>query len=168
MSDLHKIWLTLSKTSPLTARTLETLIRLATAHAKARLSANVDERDALAAEEILRFALFKEVLKPERRKKRKLNNGQPGEGEGSSDEEIGEGEEEDEVRADAVTSTQRDRAREKNQRLDAAGPSQPRPAAARQDEDVDMAMTDEIATSELASERLVFTPAAGQVAMLTT
>ncbi|CAD6577009.1 MAG: MCM DNA helicase complex subunit [Tremellales sp. Tagirdzhanova-0007] len=142
------------RTSPLTARTLETLIRLATAHAKARLSANVDERDALAAEEILRFALFKEVLKPERRKKRKLNNGQPGEGEGSSDEEIGEGEEEDEVRADAVTSTQRDRAREKNQRLDAAGPSQPRPAAARQDEDVDMAMTDEIATSELASERL--------------
>lgn len=50
------------RTSPLTARTLETLIRLATAHAKSRLSNRVEERDAEAAEEILRFALFKEVL----------------------------------------------------------------------------------------------------------
>ncbi|KAL8287393.1 hypothetical protein RQP46_003251 [Phenoliferia psychrophenolica] len=51
------------RTSPLTARTLETLIRLSTAHAKARLSSTVDEKDAHAAEEILRFALFKEVVK---------------------------------------------------------------------------------------------------------
>lgn len=65
----------LTQTSPLTARTLETLIRLSTAHAKARLSKSVDERDALAAEEILRFALFKEVLKPVKHKKRKLNDG---------------------------------------------------------------------------------------------
>ena len=50
------------RTSPLTARTLETLIRLATAHAKSRLSSKVEERDAEAAEEILRFALFKEVV----------------------------------------------------------------------------------------------------------
>lgn len=61
-----------AQTSPLTARTLETLIRLSTAHAKARLSATVDEKDAHAAEEILRFALFKEVVKvakdPKRRK----------------------------------------------------------------------------------------------------
>ncbi|KAJ7630534.1 MCM2/3/5 family-domain-containing protein [Roridomyces roridus] len=63
------------RTSPLTARTLETLIRLATAHAKARLSQNVDEADAREAEAIMRFALFKEVPKRERRKKRKLNTG---------------------------------------------------------------------------------------------
>ncbi|KAJ7071448.1 ATP dependent DNA helicase [Mycena amicta] len=48
------------KTSPLTARTLETLIRLATAHAKARLSPNVELTDAVEAEAIMRFALFKE------------------------------------------------------------------------------------------------------------
>ena len=59
----------------MTARTLETLIRLSTAHAKARLPPRIQQKDALAAEEILQFALFKEVLKRPRRKKRKLNNG---------------------------------------------------------------------------------------------
>ena len=59
------------KTSPMTARTLETLIRLASAHAKARLSNRVEEKDAEIAEGILRFALFKEVVEDERRKRRK-------------------------------------------------------------------------------------------------
>ncbi|KAI9816225.1 MAG: MCM DNA helicase complex subunit [Pycnora praestabilis] len=67
------------KTSPMTARTLETLIRLSTAHAKARLSSRVEERDALAAESILRFALFKEVVEDERRKRRKVSRGVPDE-----------------------------------------------------------------------------------------
>jgi len=132
----------------LTARTLETLIRLATAHAKARLSPNVDERDALAAEEILRFALFKEVLKPERRKKRKLNNGQPVDGEGSSDEEDVEGEEEEET---GVTVSQRERAREKNQRLDRAGPSRPAPGPAV-DEDAEMGEEALTAEEEISGE----------------
>ncbi|KAG6814038.1 hypothetical protein H0H92_003888 [Tricholoma furcatifolium] len=77
------------KTSPLTARTLETLIRLATAHAKARLSPKVEEADAQQAEEIMRFALFKEVPKRQRRKKRKLNDGgaaRKGEAQGSEEE----------------------------------------------------------------------------------
>jgi DNA replication licensing factor MCM3 len=48
----------------------------------------------MAAEEILKFALFKEVLKPERRKRRKLNTGAAGAGaqtddEDASDEEMG-------------------------------------------------------------------------------
>jgi len=51
------------------------LIRLATAHAKARLSPKVESVDAKQAEEIMRFALFREVPKRQRRKKRKLNNG---------------------------------------------------------------------------------------------
>ncbi|KAL0638141.1 MCM DNA helicase complex subunit [Maublancomyces gigas] len=72
------------RTSPMTARTLETLIRLATAHAKSRLSNRVDERDAIAAEDILRFALFKEVVEDERRKRRRVGTDVPMD---SSDEE---------------------------------------------------------------------------------
>ncbi|KAI0932617.1 MCM DNA helicase complex subunit [Taiwanofungus camphoratus] len=90
------------RTSPLTARTLETLIRLATAHAKARLSRKVQENDAKMAEELLRFALFKEVPKRQRRTKRKLNNGvakQSKEGEGS--DESGDEEDEEEPQSPA-------------------------------------------------------------------
>jgi DNA replication licensing factor MCM3 len=60
------------RTSPITARTLETLIRLSTAHAKARLSKRVDQKDAEIAEHILRFALFKEVVETKRNKRRKV------------------------------------------------------------------------------------------------
>ena len=59
------------RTSPITARTLETLIRLSTAHAKSRLSKRVEQKDADVAEQILRFALFKEVVEDDRRKRRK-------------------------------------------------------------------------------------------------
>ncbi|EMD93735.1 hypothetical protein COCC4DRAFT_54540 [Bipolaris maydis ATCC 48331] len=59
------------RTSPITARTLETLIRLSTAHAKARLSKRVERKDADVAEQILRFALFKEVVEDDRRKRRR-------------------------------------------------------------------------------------------------
>ena len=84
----------------MTARTLETLIRLATAHAKARLSAKVQEKDARAAEALLRFALFKEVAKRQRKnKKRRLNTGgsaHVGGGHDSDEEESEEEEESDE------------------------------------------------------------------------
>ncbi|KAI0047817.1 MCM-domain-containing protein [Auriscalpium vulgare] len=84
------------RTSPLTARTLETLIRLATAHAKARLAQKVEEKDASAAEAILRFALFKEVLKRQPRKKRKLEGGRAVEdGEDGEDEDEEDEDEED-------------------------------------------------------------------------
>ena len=63
------------KTAPLTARTLETLIRLATAHAKGRISQRVDVKDAEAAEAILRFALFKEVEDGRRKRRRTRRSG---------------------------------------------------------------------------------------------
>ena len=86
------------KTSPLTARTLETLIRLATAHAKARLSNKVEASDAEAAEEILRFALFKEVVKQRKNKhkKRKIGAGRSSSVDDSDESEDDEEEEEEE------------------------------------------------------------------------
>lgn len=77
------------RTSPMTARTLETLIRLATAHAKARLSHRVEVRDAEAAQSILRFALFKEVVEDKRRKRRKVNEAVLSEDESSGSDSSG-------------------------------------------------------------------------------
>lgn len=58
-----------TKTLPVTARCLETLIRLATAHAKCRLDkVSVTEEDAVVAVELLRFALFNQA-EPEKSEK---------------------------------------------------------------------------------------------------
>ncbi|OAA68537.1 DNA replication licensing factor mcm3 [Niveomyces insectorum RCEF 264] len=75
------------RTSPMTVRTLETLIRLATAHAKSRLSNRVEERDASAAEAILRFALFKEVVEDESRRKKRKTRPLEAENSDSSDDD---------------------------------------------------------------------------------
>lgn len=84
------------RTSPITARTLETLIRLSTAHAKARLSKRVEQKDAEIAEQILRFALFKEVVEDERRKRRKITrdpDAMSTDGESSDDDDNEDGDE---------------------------------------------------------------------------
>ncbi|KAL7805941.1 MCM domain-containing protein [Trichoderma aethiopicum] len=91
------------RTSPLTVRTLETIIRLATAHAKSRLSSRVEERDAIAAESILRFALFKEIVEDSSRRKRRRTQAA---GLVSSSDESGEDDSDDEGDEGSQQTTQ--------------------------------------------------------------
>nr|CAG8576394.1 8246_t:CDS:10 [Entrophospora candida] len=63
-----------TRTAPITPRALDSLFRLATAHAKARLREKVTVKDAKVAEEIVRFALFKEVINKKAKRRNRRNN----------------------------------------------------------------------------------------------
>ncbi|ORZ23446.1 MCM2/3/5 family-domain-containing protein [Absidia repens] len=122
------------KTAPVTARTLETLIRLSTAHAKARLSNKVEQKDAKAAAEILRVAMFKEVIKSSKKSKRRRvadqNEDEEESMEEESDDESEATEQSEDEEMDSVpeATTSRSRSR-KDKQTDSAEPM---------DEDMDM------------------------------
>ena len=84
------------KTNSITARTLETLIRIATAHAKCRLSKKVDAQDAEAAIELIQFAYFAKVVKkPGKKKKQNLGESSEEDASASSADEEALGQDED-------------------------------------------------------------------------
>jgi DNA replication licensing factor MCM3 len=119
------------KTSPMTVRTLETLIRLATAHAKSRLSNRVEERDAAAAESILRFALFKEVVEDESRKKRRKTT-RPLEAEDGASSSDGDSDSDGGDEANGTARTSAARSTRASQRASNNNAARRRPAARRQ------------------------------------
>jgi len=65
----------MARTAPVTPRALETLIRLSSAHAKARLSKVIELEDAEIAIELVQFAYFKKVLEKPGKKKSQGDSG---------------------------------------------------------------------------------------------
>ncbi|KAK8756748.1 hypothetical protein V5799_000549 [Amblyomma americanum] len=86
LSRFDLLFIVLDKTQPVTPRTLETLIRLSTAHAKARFSRTVEPEDAQAAIQLVQFAYFKRVLEKPRKRRRKDEGDSSDDGDDDNDD----------------------------------------------------------------------------------
>nr|CAD2158538.1 unnamed protein product [Meloidogyne enterolobii] len=106
----------MERTMPVTARQLETLIRLSTAIAKSRLAKIIELKDAKKAYELLYFACFKEKSKErleyeehkQKRQQSNIRNNSKSPNEVEIDEEI-EGNDEQESTTTKETSTRASR-----------------------------------------------------------
>jgi len=126
-----------NNTLPVTVRTLETIIRLSSAHAKCRLSHHVEEKDVAAATVLMRAAIFSETSSSMRDN---MNRDKGAEGEDNVDDDDDENDDDDQHGGSDAQVQQADEDQEMREEQAAADPA---PEDAEQQEDQVMEQPDD-------------------------